>query len=72
MSASVIGGILLRQLWWRTVSFVGRRSTARRRGLELLEANLTPNQLNQFLTYRRFDVVGGVSGRTYRIRFAGA
>ena len=45
---------------------------AYKRGLELLKANLTPNQLNQFLTYRRFDVVGGVSGRTYRIRFAGA
>ncbi len=74
MSASVIGGILLRQIWWRTVSLVSVRSigVAYKRGLELLKANLTPNQLNQFLTYRRFDVVGGVSGRTYRIRFAGA
>jgi len=57
-------------IWRRTVSFVRRRSRARQRGLELLKANLTPHQLNQFLTYRRFDVVGGVSGRTYRIRMA--
>jgi hypothetical protein len=41
---------------------------AGQRGLELLKANLTPDQLNQFLAYRRFDVVGGLSGRTYRIR----
>jgi hypothetical protein len=43
---------------------------ARQRGLELLKANLTPDQLDQFLAYRRFDVVGGVTGRTYRIRLA--
>jgi hypothetical protein len=35
-------------------------------------ANLTSRQLNEFLTYRRFDVVGGVSGRIYRIRLVGA
>ena len=80
MSASAIGRILLRQIWWRTVSLVSvtiamgdsRRSVAYKRGLELLKANLTASQLDDFLTYRRFDVVGGVSGRTYRIRFAGA
>lgn len=67
----MIGGTLLRQIWWRTVSLVGgdRRY---RRGLKLLEANLTPSQLTEFLTYRHFDVVGGVSGRIYRIRFTGA
>jgi hypothetical protein len=30
------------------------------RGMELLKANLTSSQLNDFLIYRRFDVVGGV------------
>jgi hypothetical protein len=40
--------------------------------IKLLKANLTPSQLNEFLTYRRFDVVGGVSGRIYRIRLTGA
>jgi len=67
----VIGGRLLRRMWWRIVSpLCGDRRY--RRGLKLLRANLTPSQLNEFLTYRRFDVVGGVSGRTYRIRFTGA
>ena len=45
-----------------------RRLMAGQRGLELLKANLTPDQHNQFSVYRRFDVVGGLSGRTYRIR----
>jgi hypothetical protein len=77
MSPSAIDGILLR-LWWRTVSLVsdaialnkGRRSVASKRGLELLKANLTPSQRSDFLTYRCFDVVGGSSGTTYRIRLA--
>ena len=80
MNASMIGRILLRQIWRLTVSLVSvtiamgdsRRSLAYKRGLELLKANLTASQLNDFLTYRCFDVVGGVSGRTYRIRLAGA
>jgi len=80
MNASAIGRILLRQIWRRTdslVSFIiamgdNRRSVAYKRGLDLLKANLTATQLDDFLTYRRFDVVGGSSGRTYRIRLAGA
>ena len=68
MYASLIGRI--GGICRRTRSFVNRRSMARQRGLELLKANLTPDQLNQFLATRRFDVVGGVSGRTYRIRMA--
>jgi hypothetical protein len=79
MSPSAIDGILLR-LWWRTVSLVsdaialndGRRSVASKRGLELLKTNLTADQLNDFLTYRCFDVMGGTSGTTYRMRLAGA
>jgi hypothetical protein len=70
MNASMVGG-LLRRIWWRTASlFCGDRRY--RRGLKLLVANLTPNQLKEFLTYRHFDVVGGASGRVYRIRLLGA
>ena len=74
MNASMIGRILLRQLWWRIVSLlsVDHRSAPYQRGLELLKANLTADQLNDFLTYRCFDVVGASSGTTYRIRLAGA
>jgi hypothetical protein len=68
MYASLIGRI--GGICRRTRSFVNRRSMARQRGLELLKANLTPDQLNQFLANRRFNVVGGVSGHTYRIRMA--
>ena len=66
-------GVALRQLWWRAISqlSLANSSEAPRRGMELLKANLTPDQLHDFLTYRRFDVVGGVTGRTYRIRFGG-
>ena len=59
MDASLIGRI--GDIWRRTGSFVSvmtggdRRAMARQRGLELLKANLTPHQLNQFLTYRRFE-----------------
>jgi len=67
----VIGGRLLRRIWWRIVSPVcGDRRY--RRGLKLLRANLTRSQLNELLTYRRFDVVGGASGRIYRIHLTGA
>lgn len=66
-------GDALRQLWWRTISrlSLAGNSQASKRGLELLKANLTPDQLHDFLTYRRFDVVGGKTGRMYRIRVGG-
>jgi hypothetical protein len=70
MNASMVGG-LLRRTWWRTASlFCGDRRY--RRGLKLLKANLTSGQLYDLLTYRRFDVVGGASGRIYRINLTGA
>jgi len=70
MNASMVGG-LLRRTWWRTaLLFCGDRRY--RRGLKLLKANLTSSQLNEFLTCRRFDVVGGASGRIYRINLTGA
>ena len=63
----------LRQFWWRAVSHLsfGGNSNASRRGLELLKSNLSPDQLQDFLTYRCFDVLVGATGRTYRIRFGG-
>jgi len=64
-------GEFLRQFWWRTVLRMSLKGGSKARGLELLRSNLTPDQLHDFLTYRRFDVVGGVTGRTYRIRFGG-
>ena len=59
MYASLIGRI--GDIWRRTGSFVSvmtggdRRAMARQRGLELLKANLTPDQLNQLLARRRYS-----------------
>jgi len=70
MNALGIGGLLGR-IWWGTASLLcGDRRY--RRGLKLLRANLTSDQLHDLLTYRRFDVVGGASGRIYRISLTGA
>ena len=48
-----------------------RRSTvsleARRKGEQLLLANLKPAQRHQFETYRYFDAVGSATGKQYRI-----
>lgn len=41
---------------------------ARERGLRLLEQNLSPSQRSQFAEYQFFEVVGGHTGRRYRIR----
>jgi hypothetical protein len=40
---------------------------ARRKGEQLLLANLTPAQRRQFETYRHFDAVGSATGQQYRI-----
>jgi hypothetical protein len=40
---------------------------AKERGLRLLKENLTPVQREQYDRHRYFDVVGGKSGRRYRI-----
>jgi hypothetical protein len=37
------------------------------RAFELLKANLSPEQLKQFEEYASIDVVGGETGRRYRI-----
>jgi hypothetical protein len=41
---------------------------ARERGLRLLEQNLSPSQRAQFSEQQYFEVVGGNTGRRYRIR----
>ncbi len=38
-----------------------------RRGIALLLENLTPEQRRQFTGFRHFDVIGGESGKRYRI-----
>jgi hypothetical protein len=45
-----------------------RRSEAHERGMRLLKDNLTPAQLQQYTRYGYFEVVGGKSGKRYRIR----
>ncbi len=38
------------------------------RALQLLKANLSPSQLREYEKYGCFEVVGGTTGRRYRIR----
>jgi hypothetical protein len=38
-----------------------------RRGIDLLRENLTADQRRQFTAHRHFDVIGGQSGKRYRI-----
>jgi hypothetical protein len=45
-----------------------RRSEAHERGMRLLRENLTPSQRQQYDRYGYFEVVGGKSGKRYRIR----
>ena len=44
-----------------------KRMTPERRGVDLLLANLTPEQRRQYRRERNFDVVGGQSGTRYRL-----
>ncbi len=45
-----------------------RRSEAHERGMRLLKENLTPAQLQQYSRYGYFEVIGGKTGKRYRIR----
>jgi hypothetical protein len=54
---------------------VGRRlfedegsTEAQERGIQLLKGSLSPAQLEQYERYRYFEVIGGRTGRRYRIR----
>ena len=39
------------------------------RGINLMKEWLSPEQLAQYESYRYFDVIGGQSGKRYRIRY---
>lgn len=45
-----------------------RRSDAHERGMRLLKENLTPEQRHQYARYGYFEVIGGKTGKRYRIR----
>lgn len=45
-----------------------RRSEAHVRGMRLLRENLTPLQRQQYDRYGYFEVIGGKTGKRYRIR----
>lgn len=44
-----------------------RKALANERATDLLLENLTAEQCRQYVTYRFFEVIGGESGRRYRI-----
>jgi len=46
----------------------GGSKRAQERGIQLLKQNLAPSQRQQFDKYGFFDVVGGSTGKRYRIR----
>jgi hypothetical protein len=53
---------------WKRFREYGFLSESEARGLELLKAWLSPDQLAQYNATRHFDVTGCHSGRRYRIR----
>ena len=58
-------GELLR-LFWSAVG--GDSESAAARGMRLFKANLTPVQLEQYEQHGYFELIGGDTGRRYRIR----
>jgi hypothetical protein len=62
--------------WWgrrwnvprRAFSFRNTNPEAEARGIRLLNENLSPPQRDQYRTCGYFDVVGGNTGKTYRIK----
>jgi hypothetical protein len=55
-------------MWRRVLGiFCGRAESAAARGARLLNGNLSAGQRYQYRTRRSFDVVGGDTGRRYRI-----
>jgi hypothetical protein len=54
---------------WRRFREFGFHSDREARGLTLLKAWLTPEQLAQYRLHRHFDVTGCHSGKRYRIRY---
>ena len=54
---------------WRRFREFGFHSDREARGLMLLKAWLSPEQLAQYRLHRHFDVTGCHSGKRYRIRY---
>ena len=52
---------LIGRMLWRCLG-------AEARGTRFLKENLSPAQQQQFKQYRHFDVIGGQTGKRYRIR----
>ena len=52
---------LIGRMLWRGLG-------AEARSTRFLKENLSPAQLQQFKQYRHFDVIGGQTGKRYRIR----
>ena len=52
---------LIGRMLWRGLG-------AEARGTKLLKRNLSPEQLQQYKQHRHFDVIGGETGKRYRIR----
>ena len=60
----------LRDAWHAFVCWVVLpRDLSEERGAQLLAANLSLTQREQYGTRRDFDVIGGDTGRRYRIRY---
>jgi hypothetical protein len=66
-------GELLREIFadrgcaWEPIVSI-RGSQAEKRSIRLLEANLSPAQRKQYEKFGYFEVIGGTTGKCYRIR----
>ena len=54
-------------MWRRILNIFGGRESAAARGARLLKENLSVEQRHQYRMTGYFDVVGGDTGRSYRI-----
>jgi hypothetical protein len=61
---SHLGAVM--RLFWSAVG--ANRDSAAARGMRLFKANLTPTQLEQYEQHGYFELIGGDTGRRYRIR----
>jgi len=60
----------LRNVWHTILSSVALpRDLSKERGDQLLAVNLSQSQREQYSNRREFDVIGGDTGRRYRIRY---
>ena len=62
----------MRRLLRIFLEILDNHDTADKRGMRLLRSNLTPAQLLQNDCHRYFDVIGGETGRRYRIHHGDA